>query len=187
MAIGGGIGGIACAFITGPTELVKIKVQVLKNKEHAPYKGSLSCAVHLVNTQGFLSLGRGMTATMLRDVPGYVAYFLSYYACKTIFIGECESKIWEQTPKQLLGQLAAGSVAGVVGWLPGYPFEIVKTRIQAGQYDRIRTCIKEGLKKEGYKLFYRGLGITVFRAIPVNAATFLVYETLMDLLSHFHH
>jgi len=181
-AIGGGVGGFACATVTGPTELVKIKMQVLKDKRNAPFKGSFSCAVYMLRTNGPKSLLRGFTATIIRDVPGYIAYFLSYQICKDKFVGNCTAKIWEQSPHQLVGQLGAGAVAGVVGWLPGYPFEVIKTRIQAEQYNSIRSCIVGSIKKDGYQVFTRGLALTLFRAVPVNATTFLVYETLMDVL-----
>lgn len=186
MSVGGSVGGIACAFLACPTELVKIKMQILKDKRNAPFNGSISCAMYLYKTQGPRALMRGMTATMLRDVPGYAAYFLSYQICKDLFIGECTARIWEQSNKQLFGQLCAGAVAGMVAWLPGYPFEIVKTRIQAEQYSTIRSCIKGSIAKDGYKVFTRGIGITMVRAVPVNATTFLVYETLMDMLGQHH-
>ena len=71
----------------------------------------------------------------------------------------------------------------MAGWLPGYPFEVLKTRIQAGQYDSIPSAIRGSLAKDGRSVFVRGLGLTMLRAIPVNATTWLVYEILMDALA----
>lgn len=182
--MGGLVGGVACAVVTSPTELVKIKTQIVRDTRTQPFNGSISCAAYLWRTRGPLSLTRGMTATVIRDVPGYIAYFWVYQVCKELFIGDTEAKIWEQTAPQLTGQLAAGAIAGVAGWLPGYPFEVIKTRIQAEQYDTIRDAIRGSIRKDGPRVFVRGLGLTLVRAVPVNATVFLVYETLMDLLDH---
>jgi hypothetical protein len=41
---------------------------------------------------------------------------------------------------------------------------------------------KELMQAEGYRAFFRGLGTTMVRAVPVNAVTFLVYEEVLRLL-----
>ena len=154
-----------------------------KNLSTTPYKGSISCATYLVKQSGVTALFRGMTATILRDVPGYMAYFASYKFCKDTLVGNVEGDIFDQTVPQFIGQLASGGIAGVVGWFPGYPFEIIKTRLQNGDYPTIRSCFKGVVNEYGYRIFYRGLGMTLLRAIPVNATTFLVYEILMGYFS----
>jgi len=70
--------------------------------------------------------------------------------------------------------LVAGGVAGVAGWITTFPFDLVKTRIQttsASQFKRgffqgggitISTVV-QSWKKEGLRVFWRGLAPTLIR------------------------
>ena len=48
------------------------------------------------------------------------------------------------------------------------------------QYKGIRHCLQTSIAKEGYGFLTRGLGTTVIRAFPTNAATFAVVSLVMD-------
>jgi solute carrier family 25 (mitochondrial carnitine/acylcarnitine transporter), member 20/29 len=184
VAIAGAIGGTCCAFVTGPSELAKIRMQILRSTSNLPFKGSLSYASYLVKTQGVRSLFCGTLATLIRDIPGYTLYFVSYSHMKDLFVTDCTGLyLWQYSPVQLFGQLAAGGIAGVLGWSM-YPMEVVKTRIQAGEYNTIRSCAVNSYKNESWRVFFRGYGIAVLRALPVNAVTFIVYEGLHDMIRY---
>ena len=180
--LGGCVGGIACAFITCPSELVKIQMQVLKVQAGAPpFTGSWSCARHLVQTEGVTSLGRGMCVTLLRDVYSYGGYFLSYEMSKTWM----EHRLGCRRDAAIT-QLTSGAVAGVIAWSCCYPIDVVKSRIQSDmkgrEYSSIwRTAVKS-YRRDGIKVFFRGYVASVLRAVPVNATTFLTYEWVLTLL-----
>ncbi|KAJ3047578.1 hypothetical protein HK097_011411 [Rhizophlyctis rosea] len=73
--------------------------------------------------------------------------------------------------------ILAGGLAGIAAWLPCYPQDLIKSRIQSDPR-KISTwdMIKEirGKSPSGRVLF-KGLGPTMLRAFPANAATFLAY------------
>ena len=48
---------------------------------------------------------------------------------------------------------------------------------------RIASVAATLYRRGGFKAFYRGLGTTLIRAFPVNAATFAAYELAMSVLS----
>lgn len=82
--------------------------------------------------------------------------------------------------------LMAGGVAGVVTWCFATPMDVVKSRLQmsgAGgrEYSGILHCIRLSVREEGLRVFFKGLLLNSVRAFPVNAVTFLSYESLMKL------
>lgn len=87
-----------------------------------------------------------------------------------------------------MGVLVAGGVAGVIGWLITFPFDVVKTRVQSTEWTPIDPREREPLldsrgsislnnspyrttlstilnsyRSEGVSVFYRGLAPTLIR------------------------
>lgn len=82
----------------------------------------------------------------------------------------------------------AGGVAGVVTWAFATPMDVMKARLQmsgAGGrvYQGVLHCMSVSLKEEGVRVFFKGLLLNSLRAFPVNAITFLSYESLMRFLT----
>jgi hypothetical protein len=48
---------------------------------------------------------------------------------------------------------------------------------------RITYIYRQTLEQHGWRIFFRGLGVTVLRAFPVNAIVFPVYEFTLQQLS----
>lgn len=67
-------------------------------------------------------------------------------------------------------------MAGVFGWLSTYPIDVIKTRIQAQdmknqEYRNTWHCFKTVYRGEGMRVMFAGVGATIIRAFPTNAAT----------------
>ena len=91
-------------------------------------------------------------------------------------------------PAGTFAVLMAGGVAGVVTWAFATPMDVVKARLQmvgAGgrAYRGALHCITESVREEGVRVFFKGLLLNSLRAFPVNAVTFLSYESLMRALT----
>ncbi|TRY78602.1 hypothetical protein TCAL_06452 [Tigriopus californicus] len=76
--------------------------------------------------------------------------------------------------------------AGTVSWVVVIYFDVVKSRMQAdcpinpkynGTIDTFQQCYREG----GIKIFGRGMVAVSLRAFPLNGATFLGYEYILDI------
>jgi solute carrier family 25 carnitine/acylcarnitine transporter 20/29 len=76
--IAGCCAGLAQSFISAPTELLKLRVQLQKDTAHASFRSPYQCLRHILRTSGPKTLYRGMLATQLRDCPGLGVYFASY-------------------------------------------------------------------------------------------------------------
>jgi hypothetical protein len=83
--------------------------------------------------------------------------------------------------------VAAGGIAGVAMWGTVLPIDSAKTRIQAARpgdkYDvRLLQALKIAWLEGGIKSWWAGLGPTILRAFPANAAQWLVWEASLHIL-----
>ena len=85
-----------------------------------------------------------------------------------------------------------GGLAGEALWIASYPFDVVKSKMQSDgfaggkggeqRYKNMRDCFKQTWRGEGLRGFWKGIGPTLVRAMPVSAGTFAVVELVMRAL-----
>ena len=75
-----------------------------------PKLGPLGLTRQLLNTEGVPGLYRGLTATFVREIPGYFFFFLAYEGVRELLKPEGGSR----ADVGALGTVSAGAVAGVV-------------------------------------------------------------------------
>lgn len=167
--------------ITAPFERVKVILQVQDQKlapgEKPRYSGGLDVVRQLYKEGGVRSVFRGSAATLARDGPGSAAYFAAYEYMKR--------KLTPIDPKtgkpsgdlSLTAVTCAGATAGVAMWIPVFPVDTVKSRLQTAEGNvTIGGVIREVWGRGGFKAFFPGFGPALARAVPANAATFLGVE-----------
>jgi solute carrier family 25 carnitine/acylcarnitine transporter 20/29 len=82
-----------------------------------------------------------------------------------------------------------GGLAGEMLWISSYPFDVVKSKMQsdgfgeAMKYKSMRDCFTKTWRAEGMVGFWRGIGPTLLRAMPVSAGTFATVEVTMRMIS----
>ncbi|XP_035288306.1 solute carrier family 25 member 45 [Anguilla anguilla] len=172
--------GLAQVLVLAPIDLVKVRLQNQMNGRWGvgadKYRGPVHCVAVILKENGPRGLFRGMGALALRDVPCYGLYFLPYeLICKALTESGKEPGTF--------AVLTAGGTAGVVTWACATPMDVVKARLQmsgAGGpvYRGVLHCISVSLRQEGVRVFFKGLLLNSLRAFPVNAITFLCYESL---------
>lgn len=172
----GAVAGFAQAFLTSPIELVKLRAQMSNDNI-----GAFQCLKRVHQTEGLRGLFRGLNITIVREIPGFAAYFFTYeYLTRTT---DDPSR-----PTSTATMLMAGGFAGVASWAVVYPVDVIKSRLQfdgmsgTPRYKNSLDCLKQSVKSEGYRFLFRGLPLTLVRAFPVNAATFTVVQWTMRLL-----
>ncbi|CAJ0549096.1 hypothetical protein HG530_010435 [Fusarium avenaceum] len=178
----GFISAIPMTAITAPFERIKVILQVQGQKQLAPgekpkYNGGVDVVRQLYKEGGIRSVFRGSAATLARDGPGSAAYFAAYEYIKR-----------KMTPVDPItgkpsGQLSltaitcAGAAAGVAMWIPVFPIDTVKSRLQTSEGNvTVGSIVRELYGKGGVKAFFPGFGPALARAVPANAATFLGVE-----------
>jgi solute carrier family 25 carnitine/acylcarnitine transporter 20/29 len=180
--------GSVMAFLNCPIELLKVKLQTqdpkgvlgLNGKLEPPFKGVIDCGIRTVQAQGFKGIYRGMGITLLRDTPSYFAYFVGYEGLKRLF--QSMKKDGEQL--NTFDLLMAGGLSGFAAWVPAYPQDVIKSNFQNDlRYKSIGQVVRTLYKRSGPKAFFNGIGPTLVRAFPANAATFFAYEMAVDAMS----
>jgi solute carrier family 25 carnitine/acylcarnitine transporter 20/29 len=118
---------------------------------------------------------------MLREFGSYGVWF-SVYETLLSRVADLDTKPGTNGKGRIPTYKIAtcGIVTGLVLWTVNYPFDVVKSKMQAdgfGQYQRfsrMTDAVRETVRESGWRGFWRGLGPTLMRAIPVSAGTFVV-------------
>jgi solute carrier family 25 (mitochondrial carnitine/acylcarnitine transporter), member 20/29 len=145
------------------------------------FKGSFHAFRGIISAYGLAGIYNGLAITMVRDITAFAIFFGIYEVLK--------SKLFDSSqPQNLPLLMSLGSIAGVISWLPAYPFDICKTKIQlncftAPQLNSIRHTTKRIYKLEGWKGFTKGLKPCLTRTVFVSSATMGVYERTIKMLT----
>jgi ornithine carrier protein len=122
--------------------------------------------------------------TLIRETGGSAAWFGSYEGVKMLF-QKYDSSVSQITDVKIWQQMVAGAAAGMSYNFVFYPADTIKSRMQTSTNDTLglkkmtfASTGRELWKEQGLKGFYRGCGITVFRAAPSSAIIFSIYEAL---------
>ncbi|OHE92864.1 hypothetical protein CORC01_11870, partial [Colletotrichum orchidophilum] len=167
--------------ITAPFERVKVILQVqsqrLQPGESPKYKGGTDVVRQLYKEGGLRSVFRGSVATLARDGPGSAAYFAAYEYIKRRLTPKDPVTGKASGELSLLAVTAAGAAAGVAMWIPVFPVDTVKSRLQTAEGNvTLGGVVREVYGRGGFKAFFPGFGPALARAVPANAATFLGVE-----------
>ena len=173
----GGSTGVFGSLILAPAELLKVQQQTAKMKGQDGSFGAV--CKNLYSQGGIRAFFRGMTATMIRDVPGSMAWFGAYEMTK-------QSICVDPKKPTVVQALVAGGMGGLGMWSFAIPLDAVKTRIQAARHGEATgffSAAKSIMAESGMKGFYRGIGPALLRAFPANAATFAAKEMAQSTLN----
>ena len=132
---------------------------------------------------------KGLGATLLRDGLPHGVWFASYECAKTELTDyrSRTGNITTTTADDIATPMLAGAFAATTAWVVGYPFDLIKTRIQAGGssigiYATAKLLIDESGGRVIHGL-YKGLTLKLLRAVPASAIGFLTYETVAKALT----
>ncbi|CCE33780.1 probable carnitine/acyl carnitine carrier [Claviceps purpurea 20.1] len=178
----GFLSAVPMTAITAPFERVKVILQVQGQKALAPgekpkYSGGLDVVRQLYAQGGLRSVFRGSVATLARDGPGSAAYFAAYEYIKRK-LSPKDAVTGKPTGElSLTAVTCAGAAAGVAMWIPVFPVDTVKSRLQTAEGNvTLGGVIRHLYGTGGYRAFFPGFGPALARAVPANAATFLGVE-----------
>jgi solute carrier family 25 carnitine/acylcarnitine transporter 20/29 len=138
----GCLAGMATFVISAPTEVVKCRAQVVRERvslvnasnagHHTAQTTSWTIAKDMWRTQGVRGFYHGGAITAVRDSVGYGFYYLAYEATKDVWDSHSRSPGQqdggcENTAAKVL---VCGGLAGVVTWASIFPLDVIKTRVQ---------------------------------------------------------
>ncbi|KAE8152849.1 carnitine-acylcarnitine carrier protein [Aspergillus avenaceus] len=181
---------IPMTLITAPFERVKVLLQIQGQNPPPPgqkpkYSGGVDVVRQLYKEGGIRSVFRGSAMTLARDGPGSAAYFAAYeYIKRTLTPKDAQGNITGELSMPAV--LAAGGAAGIAMWIPVFPVDTIKSRVQSAPgKPTIGGTIRSVYASGGVKAFFPGFGPALARAVPANAATFAGVELAHKFMKRF--
>lgn len=174
----GATAGATESFVVVPFELIKIKLQDKASK----FNGMTEVAKDIVKKNGVLGLYKGLESTLWRHVTWNAGYFGCIHQVRGLM-----PKPKTSTEKTLV-DLTCGSIGGTFGTILNTPFDVVKSRIQAGSTRYIWTVpsLLTVAKEEGFGALYKGFIPKVLRLGPGGGILLVVFTTCMDFFRTIH-
>ncbi|KAF3650426.1 Mitochondrial arginine transporter BAC1 [Capsicum annuum] len=151
-------GGAIISFILCPSELVKCRMQVQGADSvvlsSSRYGGPLECALKTVKYEGITGIFRGGFTTLLRESIGNAVFFSTYEYVRYHLHLQLKDASFESSQ---LTDVGVGIMSGGLGGIAIYA-------------------------RSGLRGCYTGLGPTIVRAFPANAAAIVTWELSAKLL-----
>jgi len=185
----GTVVGIAVTFVESPVDLFKSQMQVQYEAGKGgqltqKYANFTDCAKTIIKNHGIRGMYQGLGSTFLRDIPGNAIYFGVYESVRRAFAkGEKVDTLpgWKV--------LMAGGISGTAYWICAFPFDVVKSSIQADspapsqrRYHGIIDTFKKVHAADGFRGFWKGFTPCIIRSFPANAVCFFGYEYTRKLI-----
>ncbi|XP_077999448.1 solute carrier family 25 member 16-like [Glandiceps talaboti] len=178
----GGVSGMTSKTAIAPLERLKILLQA--HNRHYKQHGVISGLVAIYRKEGFLGFYKGNGAMMVRIFPYDSIKFGSYEQYKKLtsyYLG----------PKNEIGKLLNGALAGVTAVTCTYPLDMIRARLAfqvKGEhiYNGIIDAIKSIYKKEGgLRALYSGYTPTILGIMPYGALSFYTFENMKYFCLHY--
>ncbi|KAI0908000.1 mitochondrial carrier domain-containing protein [Ustulina deusta] len=184
----GAFAGVANSVISGPIEHVRIRLQTQPHGAARLYSGPLDCVRKLSAQGGGVLRGvyRGEAVTVIREAQAYGMWFLAF---EWMMNADAARNGLARSEVPAYKVALYGGLAGEALWLASYPFDVVKSKMQTDgfgenmRYKSMRDCFAQTWRGEGMRGFWKGIGPTLLRAMPVSAGTFAVVEATMRAIS----
>ncbi|XP_013362673.1 PREDICTED: mitochondrial coenzyme A transporter SLC25A42 isoform X4 [Chinchilla lanigera] len=177
--LSGALAGALAKTAVAPLDRTKIIFQVSSKRFSAKEAFRLLYFTYL--NEGFLSLWRGNSATMVRVVPYAAIQFSAHEEYKRV-LGRYYGFRGEALPPW--PRLLAGALAGTTAASLTYPLDLVRARMAVTpkeMYSNIFHVFARISREEGLKTLYHGFTPTVLGVIPYAGLSFFTYETLKSL------
>ncbi|KAH9910092.1 mitochondrial carrier domain-containing protein [Xylariomycetidae sp. FL2044] len=183
-AIAGLSAGAVATLVVHPLDIVKTRMQV--HQSSAANTNTLNTFSLLgkmfKNNRPVVAMYRGITPNLIGNASSWAVFF--YCKKRT----EHALSRFKGTAKPLSPQdyFVSSTVAGVVTQVLTNPIWVLKVRMvssdrtSAGAYPTMWSGAKEILKTEGWRAFYRGLGISLV-GVSHGAVQFAVYDPIKRL------
>lgn len=167
------------SFTLCPTELIKCKLQAIRETNAKP-TSALALTRSILKEKGIPGMFNGLTSTIAREMPGYFAFFGGIEATRYALVKYTSIEDAERHP---VAHIVSGGMGGVCLWLAIFPFDLIKSRIQIENSKlNLRQMLTKIIRDEGVKNLYRGLTPTLIRTFPATAALLYTIEKTKQVL-----
>jgi len=202
--------GVVIVFVTNPVWLIKLRLQLqmkqasqnLDVKSVTQYNGVFDAFRKIVRADGFLGLYKGIGPALILTSHGGVQFVVYEFLRKYFHYARAVRSTEYSVAKRFedsLGYLTIGAISKMVASTFTYPLQVVKSRMQQPpssieltstgdvrvvkrDYAGLLGTVLKIWRQEGIVGFYKGALPNAVRVAPNAALTFLIYESVMDIL-----
>jgi len=168
LALAGGIATMFGDFAMHPIDCIK----TLQQSDAGKSLSMLAASKQIFKTQGISGFYSGVATYIFCDGAAGAMKFATYEMMKR-WTNENVSE--DKVPLALFGCAAAAFVASSFLLVPG---ELIKQRLQTGQYTSMMSGVSTILKNEGPLGLYAGYAAVCFRDIPYTMIELGLYDNL---------
>jgi len=142
--------------------------------------GTFSSLARIFASEGIAGLYRGASVPLLAITPSFAVAFWSNDLAQNFFLTRND-----QRPLSVHQNFLAGGFTGIPMAFIMAPSERIKCLLQVNQSQNTSMidCAKKVYQQGGIRGIYRGLGVTMLRDVPGNAAYFGTYECTKTYLT----
>lgn len=155
--------------------------EVQKRRFNSTFDGMRKIARH----EGFTTLWRGLSPTLVMAVPANIIYFTGYE-----WLRYNQASPVAKIAKDEYAPLIAGTMARILAAATVSPIELFRTRLQAspgstttGHLANTFKGIREMVAENGYRSLWRGLTLMLWRDVPFSGMYWWGYEAIRGKLT----
>uniref|UniRef100_A0A182J1U6 Mitochondrial oxaloacetate carrier protein n=1 Tax=Anopheles atroparvus TaxID=41427 RepID=A0A182J1U6_ANOAO len=190
----GGLGSMGATLITNPLEVVKTRMQLqgelaAKGTYRKPYRGIADAFVTIARNDGYAALQKGLA-------PSLCFQFI-LNSCRLGIYNTANEYRWTKQAngnQSVLKSAFWGATGGFVGSALASPFFMVRTHLQSQakaviavgfqhQHTGMMSALKEIFQKHGVQGLYRGVAITMPRALLGSGGQLAAFGYTKDFLT----
>jgi len=202
--------GAIMVAITNPVWLIKTRIQLQMTQTAVelgmkrPYANMLDAAKTIIKEEGALALYKGAGPALMLTSHGGVQFMCYEYLRKHFHYSRpkrdpsTQISVIERLHLSI-GYLSMGAISKIVASTVTYPLQVLKSRLQqrsesieltsSGDVRVVKRnyvgaiqTVKNIVSKEGFSAFFKGCIPNALRVAPGAAITFVVYETIVDVV-----
>ncbi|KAJ1986079.1 Carrier protein, mitochondrial [Dimargaris cristalligena] len=163
------------------TTIIEPSTRAAANYSSRHITGTWDGFVKIFRHEGFTSLWRGLSPTLLMSVPTTVVYFVGYDHLR----GYMGKRLRNSPELDFYTPFVAGGIARAVSATLISPLELVRTRMQSSASHSLPVVLRglvDMAKTMGFSSLWRGLSPTLWRDIPFSSIYWTSYEVLKGRL-----
>jgi len=167
--VAGFIGGVVSIYVGLPLDTIKVRLQT----QGYLFRNTLDCAVQTIRKEGILALWKGACPAVTTGIVENAVVFSANGMLHRVFCEPGEQPTF-------IKLCALNGASAVFSGFAITPSEVIKCRLQTcldyGEGSHISSVIKDLIRMDGVRGFFRGLGATWLRDIPFYMVFFGSYS-----------